>query len=155
MRQSNKCGNVRNDQLSLGIRPLSQHPLAPSKHQPHLLIPSAQTINQEKSKNLEMRSNFQQIVSYCLVLYNDNTCLIFQHKDITKIESALNKNFSVLCDWFVDNKFSSSSSKNKCWKTSTSLNAFKHNIKEHYFNELKKRVLIIVYVFLIFQSIFI
>ena len=34
-----------------------------------------------------MRSNFQQIVSYCLVLYNDNTCLIFQHKDITKIES--------------------------------------------------------------------
>ena len=50
-----------------------------------------------------------------------------------------------------------SSSKNKCWtksltlcwslileqfkqdiKTSTSLNAFKHNIKQHYFNKLKK-----------------
>ena len=28
---------------------------------------------------------------------------------------------------------------NKTLKTSTSLNTFKHNIKKHYFNELKKR----------------
>ena len=28
---------------------------------------------------------------------------------------------------------------NKTLKTSTSLNAFKHNIKQHYFNELKKK----------------
>ena len=39
-----------------------------------------------------------------LWLYADDTCLIFQHKDIPKIESALIKNFSMLCDWFVDNK---------------------------------------------------
>ena len=52
MRQSNKCGNVKNDEiLTLGIwcGPLSQHPLPPARPQPHLLIPSAQTIGQ-KSK---------------------------------------------------------------------------------------------------------
>ena len=39
-----------------------------------------------------------------LLLYADDTCFIFQHKDITEIESALNKNFCMICDWFVDNK---------------------------------------------------
>ena len=77
IRQSNKCGSVRNDELiklTLGIwcRPLSQHPLPPARHQPHLLIPSAQTINQEKTNNPEMRSTFQQIVSYCLGLHTQN-----------------------------------------------------------------------------------
>ena len=32
--------------------------------------------------------------------------LIFQHKDISQIERVLNKNFSKLCEWFVDNKLS-------------------------------------------------
>ena len=48
--------------------PLSQDLLAPAKHQPHLLIPSAQTINQRKAKNPEMRFNSQQIILYCLDL---------------------------------------------------------------------------------------
>ena len=39
----------------------------PAEHQPHLLIPSAKTINQER-KNLEMRFSSQQIVLYCLGL---------------------------------------------------------------------------------------
>ena len=39
-----------------------------------------------------------------LLLYADGTCLIFQHKPINKIDWALNKKFSMLCDWFVDNK---------------------------------------------------
>ena len=47
-----------------------------------------------------------QAVDCELLLYADDTCLIFQHKDITEIELALNKNFSMLCDWFVDNKLS-------------------------------------------------
>ena len=77
IRQSNKCGSVRNDEiikLTLGIwcGPLTQHPLPPARHQPHLLIPSAQTINQEKTNNPEMRSTFQQIVSYCLGLHTQN-----------------------------------------------------------------------------------
>ena len=41
-----------------------------------------------------------------LLLYADDTCLIFQHKDIHEIEIVLNKNLSTLCDWFVDNKLS-------------------------------------------------
>ena len=47
-----------------------------------------------------------QAVDCELLLYADDTCLTFQHKDITEIESALNKNFTMLCDWFVDNKLS-------------------------------------------------
>ena len=38
----------------------------PARHQPHPLIPSAQTINQEDTKNPGKRSNSQQILSYCL-----------------------------------------------------------------------------------------
>ena len=47
-----------------------------------------------------------QAVDCELLQYADDTCLIFQHKDITEIDSALNKNFSMLCEWFVDNKLS-------------------------------------------------
>ena len=47
-----------------------------------------------------------QAVDCELLLYADDIFLIFQHKDITEIESALNKNFSMLCDWFLDNKLS-------------------------------------------------
>ena len=32
-----------------------------------------------------------QVVDYELLLYADETCLIFQHKDITEIESTLKK----------------------------------------------------------------
>ena len=41
-----------------------------------------------------------------LLLYADDTGLIFQHKDINIIEQQLNGNFSNICDWFVDNKLS-------------------------------------------------
>ena len=39
-----------------------------------------------------------------LLLYTDNTCLVFQHRNIKTIEEHLNKDFSTLVDWFVDNK---------------------------------------------------
>ena len=51
---------------------LSQHPLPPARHQPHLLIPSTQTINQKKAKNPEIRFNSQQIILYCLALLTQN-----------------------------------------------------------------------------------
>ena len=41
-----------------------------------------------------------------LLLYADGTSLIFQHKDINIIEHQLNRNFSNICDRFVDNKLS-------------------------------------------------
>ena len=42
-----KCKEWWNIQLTVGIwcGPLSQHPLPPARHQPHLLIPSTQTTN--------------------------------------------------------------------------------------------------------------
>ena len=42
----------------------------------------------------------------CDLLSADETGLIFQHKGINIIEQQLNRNFSNICDWFVDNKLS-------------------------------------------------
>ena len=41
-----------------------------------------------------------------LLLYADDSCIIYQHKDIKIIEDKLNEDFKNLCDWFVDNKLS-------------------------------------------------
>ena len=41
-----------------------------------------------------------------LLLYADDSCLIFRDKDIEKIDSTLNRNFISLCDWFLENKLS-------------------------------------------------
>ena len=38
-----------------------------------------------------------------LLLYTDNTYLLFQHKGITEIETEQNKNSSMLYDGFLDN----------------------------------------------------
>ena len=45
----------------------------------------------------------QQAVDGELLLYVDHTCLVFQHRDINTIEEYLNRDFSTLVDWFVDN----------------------------------------------------
>ena len=39
-------------------------------------------------------------------LYADGTCIYYQHRDIQKIENVLNKEFSSLCECFIDNKLS-------------------------------------------------
>ena len=39
-----------------------------------------------------------------LLLYVDDTCLVFQHRNIKTIEEHLNRYFSTLVDWFVDNR---------------------------------------------------
>ena len=54
------------------VQALESASLPPARHQPHLLIPSAQTINHKKAKNPEMRFNSQQIESYCLGLRTQN-----------------------------------------------------------------------------------
>ena len=41
-----------------------------------------------------------------LFLYADDSCLVFQHKNVKEIEKQLNEDFSNLCDWFVENKLS-------------------------------------------------
>ena len=72
-------------------------------------------------------NDMPQAVDCELLLYADDTCLMFQHKDITEIESALNKNFSMLCDWFVDNKLSIHFGEDK---TKSILFGSKHKIKK-------------------------
>ena len=51
-------------------------------------------------------NDMPQAVKCELLLYADDTCLIFQHNDIKEIEIQLNKNLSLICHWFVDNKLS-------------------------------------------------
>ena len=51
-------------------------------------------------------NDMPQAVKCELLLNADDTCLLFQHSNIDKIEIQLNKNFSLTCDWFVDNKLS-------------------------------------------------
>ena len=51
-------------------------------------------------------NDMKQAVSSDLLLYADDSCLIFQHKHVTEIEKHLNNDFSNLCEWFLDNKLS-------------------------------------------------
>ena len=41
-----------------------------------------------------------------LLLYTDDSCLVFTGPDVKTIESNLNRNFNYICDWFVENKLS-------------------------------------------------
>ena len=47
-----------------------------------------------------------QVVKSNLLLYADGSCLMYQHKDTTKIEKILNEDFENIFDWFVDSKLS-------------------------------------------------
>ena len=51
-------------------------------------------------------NDMKQAVDCDLFLYADDSCLVYQHKDVSKIEQNLNKNFSNIYNWFVDNKLS-------------------------------------------------
>ena len=55
----------------------------------------------------------KQAVSSNLLLYADDSCLVFQHKHVTKIETHLNNDFSNLCESFLDNKLSIHFGQNK------------------------------------------
>ena len=47
-----------------------------------------------------------QTIHSDLLLYADNSSLTFQHKHVHTIEHQLNKDFTNLCEWFVENKLS-------------------------------------------------
>ena len=51
-------------------------------------------------------NDMKQAVSSDLLLYADDSCLVFQLKHVTEIETHLNNDFSKLCEWFLDNKLS-------------------------------------------------
>ena len=51
-------------------------------------------------------NDMPQAVKYDLLLYANDTCLMYTGKDIKMIEEQLNTDLSSLCDWFIDNKLS-------------------------------------------------
>ena len=67
----------------------------------------------------------QAVVSDSL-LYADDTCIVFQHENVTEIEKQLLKYFSSLCDWFADNKLSVHFSQDK---TKSILFGTKHRLQ--------------------------
>ena len=48
----------------------------------------------------------KQAVSSNILLYADASCLFFQHKYVTEIETHLNNDLSNLCECFLDNELS-------------------------------------------------
>ena len=51
-------------------------------------------------------NDMPEAVTSTLLLYPDDSCILYQHKDVVQIEKLLNEDFENLCDWFVDNKLS-------------------------------------------------
>ena len=51
-------------------------------------------------------NDMPQGVDCDLFLYVDDTCLLYQQKDLDQINKELTKIFCNICDWFVDNKLS-------------------------------------------------
>ena len=45
-------------------------------------------------------------VVYDSLLYADDTCIVFQYKNVTEVEKQPLRDFPSLRDWFVDNKLS-------------------------------------------------
>ena len=51
-------------------------------------------------------NDMAQSVDSKLLLYADDSCIIIQDKDPKNIEIKLNRDFSNLCNWFIENKLS-------------------------------------------------
>ena len=51
-------------------------------------------------------NELSQAVVIDSLIYADDNCIVFQHKSEIEIEKQLIRDFSGLCDWFVDNKLS-------------------------------------------------
>ena len=51
-------------------------------------------------------NNLPQAVVSGSLLFADDTCIVFQHKNVTEIEKQQLRDFSSLCDCIVDNKLS-------------------------------------------------
>ena len=51
-------------------------------------------------------NDLKQASESLLLLYADDSCIIYQSKDVQEIENKLNKDFEQVCNWFIDNKLS-------------------------------------------------
>ena len=71
-------------------------------------------------------NDMSQAVECELLLYADDSCLIFTDNNIETIENKLNKDFNSLCEWFVENKLSIHFGEDK---TKSILFGSKHKLK--------------------------
>ena len=46
-------------------------------------------------------NDMPQAVNSNLFLYADDSCLMFQHKEVEEIERVLNNDFENICDWLL------------------------------------------------------
>ena len=67
-----------------------------------------------------------QAVKSNLFLYANDSCLVFQGKNVIEIQKQLNEGFTNICEWFVDNRPSIHYGEDK---TKSILFASKHKIK--------------------------
>ena len=51
-------------------------------------------------------NDMPQTVKLNLFLYANDSCLMYQHRDVEEIGKQLNKDFESVCDWLVGNKLS-------------------------------------------------
>ena len=51
-------------------------------------------------------NDMPQAVKSTLLLYADDSCILYQHKKVDEIEKQINEDFENICDWFVDSKLS-------------------------------------------------
>ncbi len=51
-------------------------------------------------------NDMPQAIECDLLLYADDSVLLFTHKDVDVINDQLNRDFNSLCEWFIDNKLS-------------------------------------------------
>ena len=70
-------------------------------------------------------NNMSQAVDCNFRLYADDSCLLFQHRNVTE-KNQSTKDFSNTCDWFVDNKLSINFGEDK---TKSNLFSSKRNLK--------------------------
>ena len=70
-----------------------------------------------------------QAVGSKLLLYADDTCLIYSDKDTKELKTKLNKDFNSLCNWFIDTKLSIHfrEEKTKCILMGTKWHLRKHS----------------------------
>ena len=71
-------------------------------------------------------NDMPQAVKSNLFLYADDSCLMYQHRDVNEIEKQLNNDLENVCNWFVDTKLSIHFGEHK---TKSILFASKHKIK--------------------------
>ena len=66
-------------------------------------------------------------------LYDNDTSIFYQHIDVLKIKVCLNKESSMLCEWFCDNKLSIyfGEDKTKCFLFSETICYLNISCRDH------------------------